>query len=96
MFTIIAYGAFKINIYFTTGFFISYVFNENRKISNNDLFFRLPKELDNFNGNDNFAPSNHLIIPLVSKEPFNHTELISGSYYYENWFMEQDSKFRKK
>jgi len=96
MFPIIHYGAFKMNIYFTTGFFLAYEFYENRKISNNEIFFQLPKELDNFNGNDNFAPSNHLINPLISKEPFNHTELISDSYYYENWFMDQNSKFRKK
>ena len=96
MFPIIAYGAFKMNIFFTAGFFIAYEFDKNRKISNNELFFQLPKELDNFNGNDNFVPSNNLINPLVSKEPFKHTELISDSYYYENWFMEQDSKFRQK
>ena len=96
MFPIISYGAFKMKIYFTTGFFIAYEFDENRKIFNNELFFRFPKELDNFNGNDSFVPSNNLINPLVSKEPFSHTELISDSYYNENWFMEQDSEFRKK
>ncbi len=96
MFPIIAYGAFKMNIFFTTCFFIAYEFDENRKISNNELFFKLPKELDNFNGYDNFIPSNNLINPLVNKELFEHTELISDSYYFENWFMEQDSKFRQK
>jgi len=96
MFPIIAYGAFKMNIYFTTGFFIAYEFDKNRTINNTDLFFQLPKELDNFNGNDCFVPSNNLINPLVSKDIFEHSELISDSYYYENWFMEQDSKFRQK
>jgi hypothetical protein len=96
MFPFIAYGAFKMNIFFTTGFFIAYEFDENRRILNNELFFQLPKELDNFNGNDNFIPSNNLINPLVNKELFDHTELISDSYYFENWFMEQDSKFRQK
>lgn len=96
MFPIIAYGAFKMNIYFNAGFFIAYEFDKNRKITNNELFFQLPKELDNFNGNDSFVPSNNLINPLVSKDIFEHSELISDSYYFENWFMEQDSKFRQK
>ena len=91
-----SYGAFKQNIFINTGFFIAYEFDQNRKITdNNALFFIFPKETNTFNENDNFTPSNNLINPLVSKELFRHTKLISSSYYFENWFLEQDSKFRE-
>ena len=36
-----------------------------------------------------------MINPMVSKQPFKHTELIVDSYYKENWFLEQDSRFRE-
>jgi len=96
LFPIISYGAFKMKNNITSAFFIGYEFDGNNKnIKNNDLFLEFPKNPDNFNGVNNFIPSNNMINPMVSKEPFNHSELISNSFYKENWFMEQDSRFRK-
>ena len=96
MLPIISYGAFKMKNNITSGFFIGYEFDGNTKIiKNKDLFLEFPKNPNNFNGDNNFIPSNNMINPLVSKEPFKHTELISNSFYKENWFMEQDSRFRE-
>ena len=96
MLPFMSYGAFKQNIKLNTGFFLAYEFDKNRKITdNNEIFFMFPKDQNSFNDNDNFVPSNNLINPLVNKELFKHTKLISNSYYFENWFMEQDSKFRE-
>ena len=96
MIPIISYGAFKMKNYINSGFFIGYEFEEmNNNIKNNELFLEFPKNQDNFNGNNNFIPSNNMINPMVSKQPFKHTELIGNSYYKENWFMEQDSRFRE-
>jgi len=96
MIPIITYGIFKMNNYIISGFFIGYEFDKNNKnIKNNELFLEFPKNPDNFNGVNNFVPSNSMINPMVSKDLFKHTELIMNSYYKENWFMEQDSKFRE-
>ena len=96
MLPIISYGTFKMKNNITSGYFIGYEFNgDNKNIKNNDLFLEFPKNLDNFNGENNFIPSNNMINPMVSKEPFKHGELISNSFYKENWFVEQDSRFRE-
>ena len=96
MIPIISYGTFKMKNYISSGFFIGYEFDEkNKNIKNNELFLEFPKNPDNFNGNNNFIPSNNMINPMVSKQPFKHTELIVDSYYKENWFLEQDSRFRE-
>ena len=96
MIPIISYGTFKMKNNITSGFFIGYEFDGSSKnIKNNELFMEFPKNPDNFNGVNNFIPSNNMINPMVSKEPFKHTKLISDSFYNENWFMEQDSNFRE-
>ena len=96
MFPIITYGAFSMNVIINQSFFIAYEFDENNKnIKNNELFFMYPRDKDAFNQNNNFVPNNYLLNPLVSKEHFEHSELINNSYYHENWFMKQDNTFRE-
>ena len=97
MLPIISYGAFQMKVFINQTFFIGYEFtinNNYRNISNNSLFFILPRG-SNFNGENNFIPYNELLNPLVNNSHFVRTELINNSFYKENWFMKQDNLFRE-
>ena len=97
MLPIISYGAFQMKVFINQTFFIGYEFtinNNYRNISNNSLFFILPRG-SNFNGENNFIPYNELLNPLVNNSHFVRTKLINNSFYKENWFMKQDNIFRE-
>ena len=98
MYPIMNYGARHTNIHMNETFLIAYEFDKNdanKSIINNELFFMFPRKKDIFNEKDHFTPENILINPLVSKGEFFHTEKKGNSYYKENWFTEQDYRFRQ-
>ena len=96
MFPIIRYGDFSYNVVINQSFFIAYEFDkDNNNIKNNELFFMFPRKTSSFNNNTNFIINDYYINPQVSKSSFSHTTLIDNSFYKENWFMDQDYKFRE-
>ena len=97
MIPILLHSSYMMNAFINESYFISYEFDPNsRNIINNEIFFTFPRNKDTFNQNDNFTPNNHLLNPLINTSHFEHTDLISNSFYSENWFMKQDNHFREK
>ena len=99
MFPYIWHEFFLMKTNIKQSFFIVYQFDDNYTIDDgNYLFFRFPKNTDGLTINDNFIPSNYLLNPQISaSNEYNDSSELSndGSYYYGNWFMNRDYKFRK-
>ena len=99
MFPYIWHEFFLMKTNIKQSFFIVYQFDDNYTIDDeNFLFFRFPKNTDGLTINDNFIPSNYLLNPQISaSNEYNDSSELSndGSYYYGNWFMNRDYKFRK-
>ena len=96
MFPVINYGEYFKNVFIDQTTLIAYEFDENRTIKGEDLYFSYPRKYHPYNPGHNFLLSHGYLNPSVSKTPYEHTELINGSFYTENYFKMQDSDFRKK
>ena len=96
MLPVINYGFKFMDVTINQTYLLAYEFenNEDRNIIGEDLFFSFPKS--NFSTQaHNFVVSHRYLNPLVSRGPFEHTELKEDKYYEENFFTKKDYDFRK-
>ena len=95
MIPIIGNGAFRMNVFINQTFFIAYEFDKNRKINNNDLYFKFPRKNESFYENENFSPSGDQLNPSIEEYSVK-SKYLNNYYYNENWFIKQDKLFREK
>ena len=95
-FPLISFHCISVEIFTNQSFLISYQFDDdNNIIDNNILYFSFPRLINDYQNEIIFSPGNNLISPKISKTIVEHTDLINNSFYFENWFIKQDYDFRK-
>ena len=92
---IISYEACSIGTYINQTYLIAYEIGENDSIEGTEIYFNYPRLNDDYSKDIIFSPSNNFISPKVSSNKVNQSELIDDSFYYENWFINNDYIFRK-
>ena len=93
---IITYESFTKKIYINESFLIAYEFdNQTKEIKNNNsLYFSYPLKLNEIMKSNNFYPTNALMSPQISLKKPTHGEKFNNSFYKENWFLQQDYRYR--
>ena len=93
------YESTMMNSIINQSFFIAYEFEKDtKKLIDNYLFFRYPKNSDGFKINNNFIQSNYLLNPLCSNKSYDHTNAYKDYRIYfdkENWFINLDYHYRE-
>ena len=92
---IITYEAITKKTYINETFLIAYEFNDTTKeIIGDYLYFSFPTKSNEIVRTSNFFPTNTYISPQISINKTEHGEKYNGSFYKENWFIQQDYNYR--
>ena len=96
MFPVINYAIDHMSITIDQTYLIAYEYDNDGKIneSENELYFAFPRGNTQQSTKHNFLINHSLLNPIINKTKYEHSELINGSYYKENFFKKQDSDFR--
>ena len=92
---LISFEAYSLQTFINQSFLIAYELDNNSpNISGEELYFNFPRAIDDFFENNNFHAYNNFVAPKINKSRSEPTEKINDSYYFENWFINQDYDFR--
>jgi hypothetical protein len=91
---VINYGIYYTTVNIDQTFLIAYEYDNDRNIIGDELYFAFPRGNTEQSTKHNFLRTHGLLNPNVSINKYEHSELINGSYYKENFFQKQDSDFR--
>ena len=92
---LLSFEAYSIQTYVNQTFLIAYkVQNDSNDIRGKEMYFNFPRINDDFLENNNFHAYNNFISPKINSS-LSQFSNINNSYQFENWFIKQDSIFRK-
>ena len=75
-------------------YLIAYRIDDNKDILGKEFYFNFPKAIDQFQSSNNFHPYNNFISPKINISKSEYTPLLNDSFFFENWFINQDYSFR--
>ena len=94
---LLSFEAYSLQTYINQTYLIAYKLeNDNLNISGNEMYFNFPRIINDLFESNNFHAYNDFISPKINQSSSEHSELINGSYYFENWFINQDYDYRTK
>ena len=89
---LISYEAYLSKTYINQTFLIAYKMKDNKDVDGEELYFNFPTKINEYSSN--FYPYNNLISPKINKTEPEQLKLLNDSFYWENWFINQDYGFR--